>query len=161
MITAEFKFTTNPNKLVEKLEKGLRNTAIRKAINKAAAPVKAAVVANAPERFGYLRKSFRIKIKQYRDSKIWVAVIGPKSDFKKSKGVRTRGKDRGNPRNYRPSAYAKLVDKGTKHFKGRHFLKSALDTAGKQFLENMAQYLTAEVELILSQKWSQFTYIPL
>jgi hypothetical protein len=56
---------------------------IRIAVNKAAVPVKSAVVAAAPADVGNLKKSIRIKVKYYAKSKTWAAIIGPSSTFKR------------------------------------------------------------------------------
>ncbi len=59
----------------------LQNMATRIAINKAAVPVKAAVVAAAPKDIGYLKASIRIKSKYYAKSKTWAAIVGPSAKF--------------------------------------------------------------------------------
>lgn len=62
------------------------NVIIRKAMNKAAAPVKAAVVAAAPKELGNLAKSMRIRTRYYKASKTWVAVVGVSTAYKRSAG---------------------------------------------------------------------------
>jgi HK97 gp10 family phage protein len=59
------------------------NVAIRKAQNKAAAPVKAALIAAAPSDSGLLKKSIKIKVKYYAGSKTWAAIVGPSKAFKR------------------------------------------------------------------------------
>lgn len=61
------------------------NVAIRKSINKAGVPVKAAVVAVAPSKHGYLKQSIRIKSKFYKNSKTWALIVGPSSSFSRIK----------------------------------------------------------------------------
>ena len=59
------------------------NLAIRKAINKAGSPVKAAVVAAAPsDGSGLLKKSIKIKTKYYTSNKVWACIVGPSNSFK-------------------------------------------------------------------------------
>lgn len=62
------------------------NVAIRKAVNKAMAPVKAAVVSDAPQgENGLLKKSIKIKVKYYSKSGTWVGMAGPSKATKKVK----------------------------------------------------------------------------
>lgn len=57
------------------------NKAVRIAINKAAVPVKAAVMASAPKDVGNLRQSLRIRSRWYAKSKVWAVIVGPSSSF--------------------------------------------------------------------------------
>lgn len=148
---ARIVFKDDPLKILAGLDKGIRNKAIRIAMNKAASPVKAEVVNNAPVRHGILKKSFRIKVKNYKKKNVWVAVIGPQSKFAKNKGKYLTGEKKGQPIKHRPSAYARLVEKGTKHIRGRHFIKRAGDTAGAKFQDSMIASLKTQVELLLNK----------
>ena len=146
------KFTQDPAVIADKLSKGLRNKAIRIAINKAAAVIKAAVVSLAPKRYGYLQKSIKIKVKNYQEKAVWVAIIGPKSDFIRNKGVRHRGPYKGDPIRHRPSKYAKLLELGTKRAAARPFLKPALEQNQEQYVNIVTKTLSDQVAKLLPQK---------
>jgi hypothetical protein len=66
------------------------NRAIRVALNKATVPAKAAVVAAAPERTGFLKRAMRIKT-QFKKG-VWSAVVGPSTKVKKLKKKKQREK---------------------------------------------------------------------
>ena len=146
------KWKIDPVKEAEKLEKGVRNKVMRIALNKASAVVKAAVVSNAPSRYGYLKKSIRIKVKNYKGKAVWVSVIGPKSDFKKSKGKRKRGPKKGEPIQHRPSNYARLVEKGTKTAKAQPFLKPALKQTASKFQQLLRSSVKEQLGALLPKK---------
>lgn len=149
---AKLVWTIDPLKQAEKLKAGLRNKVIRIAMNKASAAVKEAVIASAPTRYGFLKKSIRIKIKNYRNKAVWVSVVGPKSDFEKNKGKYKRGKSVGEPRKHKPSQYARFLEGGTKRAAARPFLKPALSSSQSQFQSVLADSIKSQVETILSQK---------
>jgi len=151
-VKTEFKWKIDPIKEADKLSKGLKNKAIRIAMNKASAVVKNAVVQNAPIRYGYLKKSIRIKLRNYKNRAVWVSVIGPKSDFKKKKGKRKRGPRKGEPIQHRPSNYARLLEQGTKHAKARPFLKPALQATRSQFMTTLTTSIREQVQQLLPQK---------
>jgi len=142
----------DPVKGAEKLERGVRNKIMRIAMNKASAVVKAAVVSQAPSRYGYLKKSIRIKVVHYKGKAVWVSVIGPKSDFKKAKGKRSRGPREGEPIQHKPSNYARLVEKGTKNAKASPFLKPALNQTASKFQQLLLASVKAQVEALLPKK---------
>lgn len=148
----EFKWKINPLKTADKLSQGLKNKAIRIALNKASAVVKSAVVNNAPVRYGYLKKSFRIKLRNYKNKVVWVSIIGPKSDFKKAKGKRKRGTKKGEPIQHKPSNYARLLEEGTKHAKARPYLKPALQQTQSQFMRILSQSIEEQVNQLLPKK---------
>jgi HK97 gp10 family phage protein len=137
---AEFKWKVNPFQQLEKLNKGMRNKAIRIAMNKASSPVKAAVVAKAPALRGYLKKSIRIKIKNYRNGAAWVSIIGSSRSFKRGK----KGKKPSFPSNY-----AGLVEKGTKHMKPQPFLRPSLQATRTQFQQVLQAALKDQVKQLL------------
>ena len=151
-MSADFKWEIAPIKTADQLSKGLRNKAIRIAMNKASAVVKNAVIAKVPVRYGYLKKSIKIKLKNYKNSAVWVSVVGPKSDFKRNKGKRKRGPKKGQPITHRPSNYAKLLEKGTKHAKAHPFLKPALDATKGQFMDTLRQKIEEQVNQLLPKK---------
>lgn len=146
---AYLKFSIDPVREADKLSTGLRNRVIRIAMNKASARVRDAVVGRAPALFGYLKKSFRIKVKNYRNSNTWVAVVGPKSDFKKSKGKYTRGEKKGQPIVRRPSKYAHLVERGTRHSKPKPYLKPALDATVNVYRQVLTDSIRTQVAQLL------------
>jgi HK97 gp10 family phage protein len=148
----EFKWKIDPLKTADKLSAGLKNKAIRIAMNKASAVVKNAVIGNAPVRYGYLKKSIRIKVRNYKGKVIWVSVIGPKSDFKKAKGKRKRGPRKGEPIQHRPSNYARLLEQGTSHAKARPFLKPALQSTRSRFMQVLTASIKEQVNHLLPKK---------
>lgn len=149
MFNSSFKWTINPMKEVDGL---LKNKVLRIAMNKASAVVKAAVGAKAPVRHGFLKKSIRIKIRQYKASQVWASVVGPKSDFKKNKGKVKRGPKKGIAIAHRPSNYARLVEQGTKRSKARPFLKPALDQTRNQFQQVLIASIKEQVAQLLPKK---------
>ena len=146
---AEFVWKYDPLKMADQLTKGLKNKAIRIAMNKAAGRVKDAVCSNAPNRYGYLSKSMRIKVKNYKDKSIWVAIVGPKSDFVKAKGKRTRGPLKGTAINHRPSLYARLVERGTRHAGAKPYLAPALASTWGAFQDTLCAKLAEQVAQLL------------
>lgn len=68
------------------------NLAIRKSLNRAAAPVKAALQAAAPKKSGKLARSIKIKTKFYTGSKTWVAIIGPSRTGPKKVSIKKKAK---------------------------------------------------------------------
>lgn len=149
MISGKFEFTIDPFKQTEHLKKGLRNKYIRIALNKASGKIKDAVIAIAPSNTGALKKSFRIKVKNYKNRDIWVAIVGPKSDYTKKKGKYKRGPNKGNPKIKRPSAYAHLLERGTKHMPKRPFLNPALQENKSLFLETLRSKIKEQVQASL------------
>lgn len=139
---ARFEFTIDPIKQADKLKAGLRNKVIRIAINKAASTVKSQVISNAPQRTGSLKKSIRIKVKNYRAKNVWVAIVGASTSYK-----RTRKK-----KIIRPVAYAKLVETGTKHTSAKPYLKPALAQKQQEYIQVMTAKIKEQVEQILSQQ---------
>ncbi len=145
------------------VRKSVNNVIIRKAINKAAVPVKDAVIGYAPSRRGYLRQSIRIKSKFYQATKTWAVIVGPSTAFKRSAG---RGKTARVPvysRNARgkitgisgfetgkayikPSRYAHLVEKGTKTSRPHPFLRPALAKSKQRYTDILCAEVRAGIE---------------
>lgn len=98
------------------------NVAIRKAINKAGVPVKAAVIAAAPQQFGNLKKSIRIRSKFYKKSSTWALIVGPSSSFSR---VRKKPKVQ-KPKKKKPNKTLQALKK-----KAASLKKSALKKASK------------------------------
>lgn len=141
MITAKAVWKVDPDVAFQKLADKIKNKCIRIALNAGAAPMKAAVIAHAPSDGGFLKKSIKIKIKNYRNANYWVAIIGASSKFKRFKrGVKVRGKKR-SVKVVRPAFYQPLVNKGTKHVKGQHFMEDALRSAQTAFATNVKRKL--------------------
>ncbi|VTR95240.1 : HK97-gp10_like [Gemmata massiliana] len=130
---------------------GLNQSGIRRAtrigLNRAASPVKASVEAHATavKRFGYLAKSIRIRLRLYPADR-FVAVVGPASKFTRTKGVYKRGKRKGEKRLFKPSKYAHLVERGTRHSKAKPWLKPAHDATAARFLQVAGYEVGAELE---------------
>jgi HK97 gp10 family phage protein len=137
---ARFEFTLDPNKQVERLKAGMRNKVIRIAINKAASLVKTQVIDNAPNRTGTLKKSVKIKVKNYKNKNIWLAIVGASSKFKRKR----KGKD------VFPVRYALLVEKGTMWNKAQPYLKPALEQKRQEYIDTMTAKIREQVEQILS-----------
>jgi HK97 gp10 family phage protein len=139
---AKFEFSIDPIKQADKLKAGLRNKIIRIAINKAASTVKSQVISNAPQRTGSLKKSIRIKVKNYRAKNVWVAIVGASSKYKRTKKKKI----------IIPVFYAKLVETGTKHSPARPYLKPALAQKQQAYIETLRAKIKEQVEEILSQQ---------
>ncbi|HEX4606628.1 MAG TPA: hypothetical protein VH092_00325 [Urbifossiella sp.] len=135
---------------------GLRKSGLRKAtrigLNRASAPVKASVVshAEAVRRYGFLAKSIRIRLRSYPADR-FVAVIGPSTAVVRKKGKYTRGKKKGQPKLIKPSKYACLVEKGTKHSKAKPWLKPAYDETAAKFIASVGVEIGREVDKELAK----------
>lgn len=149
---AQVKWKIDPVREADKLDKGVRNKVVRIAMNKASGFLKKSIVSNAPSRYGFLKKSIRIKVKNYKNKAVWVSVIGPKSDFKRNKGKVKRGEKKGTPIVHRPSNYARLVENGTKTSRARPFLKPALQATRSQFMNVLRQSIKDQVQTLLPKK---------
>ncbi len=148
-VKVEMEFKVDPFRELDRLKAGLKNKIIRIAINKAAAPVKAAVISFAPLGKGPLKKSIRIKVKHYRDRGVWVAIVGPGSSFKRVGKKFSRGKRKGQKRIIQPSRYASQVDGGTTRAKATPFRRPALQAAGPQYVRVMMDSLREQVAALL------------
>jgi HK97 gp10 family phage protein len=123
----------HPAQLLQQLAANVRNKEARIAMNKAAAPVKAAVVNNAPSDTGSLKKSIRIKVKSYGRGLRWVAVIGPKGNFKR------KGK--------RPAYYNRQVNDGNRYIRGRQHMDKAAAQTRNKFISDYIAALKERVAL--------------
>lgn len=146
---AEMKWDVDPIAYADKLTGGMKNTVIRKAMNKASATVKEAVISNAPERYGFLKKSIRIKLRNYQNKSIWVSVIGPKSDFKRGKGKAKRGATKGQTIYHRPALYVNFLEKGSSHAKAFPFLAPALAQSKSQFMDSLQSSIKEQTDAII------------
>jgi HK97 gp10 family phage protein len=136
VISGDVKIDLSP---LEGLKQTLVSKILRKATSQAAKTVKDAVKGNAQivKRYGFLSKAIGVKVKVYKDTA--VAVVGPRSKWTKTKGVYTRGKKKGEPKVFRPSYYAHLVEKGSKRSKARPFLTPALENTTDTFFSQLAE----------------------
>lgn len=137
----------------EELAKSGLRRATRIGLNRAASPVKAAVVSHAAaiKRFGFLARSIRIRLRIYPADR-FVAVIGPSRKFVRVKGKYTRGKRKGQPRLHIPAKVAHLVEKGTKRSRAKPWLQPAHDETAPRFLETAAREVGREIELELARR---------
>jgi HK97 gp10 family phage protein len=149
LFKATFNWTIDPVQAMAKLATGIRNKALRIALNAGSAPVKAAVIASAPRGTGNLAQSTVIKVKSYRDGDNWVAIVGASSKFKRLK--KRKRKPRKRDKNgklikayVRPALYQRLVDRGTKHIHPRNYLPRAFNSAKMKF-ESVAKAKLKEV----------------
>lgn len=125
---------------------GLRK-AIRIAVNRAAARIKAAVAANAQasRRLGHLIKSLRIRVKVYRQF-THVAIVGPGRSFTRSGGRIRRGPRKGERRRIRPGRYAHLVERV------KPFIRPAQDGTALQFREEVTREIAREIQLEMARQ---------
>lgn len=137
MITAQVKVDLSP---LAGLRKALVGKIMRKGVRDAAAPVKDAAKNNALafQRTGGLAKSIGIRIRTFPSAV--VAIVGPKTAWRKVLGEYTRGKRKGQAKIYIPSKVAHFM-RGTRRSKPRPFLDAALNTTRSIF----ASRLTAAI----------------
>lgn len=154
MIETYFEFKLDPVAEAKKLTKGLQNKANRIAMNKAAAVVKASVISHAPVRYGYLKRSIRIKVRNYKNRAVWVAVIGAKSDFRiVRKGRKATRKHTGRKATpHRPAKYSHFLERGTKHANAKPFLMPALNATAARYLATYQESLRQQIASMLSKK---------
>lgn len=139
--------------------------ATRMALNKAAAPVKAAVVrhAEAIARYGFLARSIRIKVKVYdgrgnatarSKAGTGVTIIGPSASFSRViRGRKTRGPLKGQPRGKaRPAKYGHLVERGTVRSRPRPFLAPALAGTAWRFIAGVRESHAGSIRDALRRK---------
>lgn len=128
------------------LRKGGLRRALKIGLNRAASPVKAAVVAHAEavRRFGYLAKSIRIRTRVYPADR-FVAVIGPSVKVVRKRGKITRGPRAGQARVYKPSKYAHLVERGTSRSRPRPWLGPAHQETAARFLRSVGAEVGREI----------------
>jgi HK97 gp10 family phage protein len=146
LMKAEFKLDLST---LDDLKKGMSNKIMRIALMKAAGTVKEAVISNSPAGTGALKKSIKIRVRNYNNSSVWVAVVGPKSSYTKAKGKIKRGPHKGEPRIYRPAKYAQLLEHGTKHAGARPFLGPAMTSSKEAFATIFLDKVKSQVTEIL------------
>lgn len=134
-----------------KLRKGARG-AVNRAANKAAKPVRLAVIANAMRiaRYGFLGKSIGTKTKLYPNGRV-LSVVGPKMSYSRMKGKFQKGPRKGQSRRHVPYLYSWLLERGTKRARPRPFLKPAWDSdGGERYLRRLAEGIQAELAKLTS-----------
>lgn len=131
---------------------GLR-LAARIGVSRAASPVKASVVGHAlgVRRFGFLAKSIRVRLRSYPADR-WVSVIGPGTGYVRSLGRNKKGRFKGAAKLAKPSKYAHLVEKGTRHSRAKPWLKPAYDESAPRFLARVGVEVGKEVEKVLARR---------
>ena len=134
MIQGQVTLDIEPLKNVRK--SGFRK-ALRIALNRSAAVVKASVVSHAEsiKKTGTLAKSIRIKIIIKQASNQFSAVIGPSRSFKKTKGKYKRGRKQGEKKVYSPSRYSSILEFGGKRQNRKPFI-------GPAFAETYSKFQT-------------------
>lgn len=137
----------------EKLARSGLRKATRIGMNRAASPVKAAVVsaASAVKRYGYLAKSIRIRLRSYPADR-FVAVVGPSTKFTRVKGRYTRGQTPGAARLNKPWKYAWLVEWGTKRSRAKPWLRPAQAAAGPAFVKRAQAEVGKEIAKELARR---------
>lgn len=150
--TAKWEFATDFTKVLQDVKDATRKKIMRKAISKGAGVVKAVVVAKAPVRYGFMQRSIRIRVRGYQENLIWVAVIGPKKDFVRTKGKYTRGKHKGEARRNRPANIAHIIERGSKHARAFPFLGPALEATRASYEATVAESVKAQIEQVLARK---------
>lgn len=133
MIQAKIEHTFPFDKRMLQVKNSMQNKFIRIAMNKGAAITKEHAVHLAPSRLGLLKKSIRIKIKHYRASFVWLAVVGPSSKFKRMK----KGKE------IKTTKYAGVIERKT------HFLQNAANQTHSIFVSTMEHKLEQQIQTIL------------
>ncbi|WP_162668698.1 HK97 gp10 family phage protein [Gemmata massiliana] len=146
---AVFTWAVDPAHILQGLSKGLQRKMLRIALNKASAPVKEKIVAAAPKRYGFLRKSIRIRLVNYREKTVWVSVIGAARSFVRKKGKRKRGRRKNEPIIHRPANYSFLIDQGTRHIRARHFIQRSF---GRAFRRTFIRSLYAQIDSLLPKR---------
>jgi hypothetical protein len=137
----------------ESLRAGGARKATRIGLNRASAPVKAAVVseATAIKRYGFTAKSIRIRLRQYPPDK-WVSVIGPGASFSRTKGKYQRGKRKGQARKHVPANVAHIVNKGSKRTKPKPFLTKAHARTAAGFVRDAEREVGKEIAAELARR---------
>ena len=156
MKKATFHWSVDPVVAVAKLSAGIRNKALRIALNAGASPVKQAVIESAPVGVGNLAKSTKIKVKNYKKGNSWVAIVGAGAKFKRLKkrgGKVVKKMVAGKKVSVyaRPAKYQNLVNRGTKKLQGRHYLEAAFNRSKKQFEQRTKAKLKQVIEELMRQ----------
>jgi hypothetical protein len=119
--------------------KGKNKSAAYRAINRAAKPIREAVINEATRIavWGFLYKSIGTKTKLYAGSKFMTA-IGPKSSYIRKGKKRKSGKHKGEKPVIRPVRFGWLLAKGTRRTRKFDFLTAAWVATGQGAFINRA-----------------------
>ena len=118
----------------------------RDALNVAATPLLQMARQLVPVDSGLLKRSLGKRAKTYASSGTVVVVIGPRSGFKQEVFSPKYGTQYRNP-----TKYAHLVEKGTVHSRGSHFMEQAVDATREQVATTLAQKLSEGIERELAR----------
>lgn len=122
--------------LRDELPKRMQNKILRKAIGEGSKLILKTAKAKVVKDTGMLKRSLGRKIVAKRSTGAVVAIIGPRTGYKKVKvkGTKTFKRERTKlgekfaEAGVSPVRYAHLVEKGTRHSAPKPFLRPALDT---------------------------------
>lgn len=157
-VSGKLKWTLDPQKTLESLEVKIRKDILRKAVSKAAIPVRREVKAASPIRQGSLvpggslKASIGQRVRKGRIDTVALAVIGPRSSYVRHAGTFSRGKNVGKPRVIRPSKYSFLVEKGhagPKPAAAHPFLLPAATRLAPQTIALMRATIGEEIKKVL------------
>lgn len=127
--------------------KGKARQAVYRGVNRAAKPVREAVVARATaiKLHGFTAKSIGTKTRMY--ARGIITVIGPKMSFSRKRPGKaaTRGAGKGTRPNVAPYRYAWLIEFGTVRSKIKAFLQPAWDQAGPGYRKRVVGEIAAEL----------------
>lgn len=125
---------------------GMRK-AIRIGVNRAAKVLKETEIAEAGKNalHGYTGRSIRILVKVYPNDH-YTAVVGTGRGVKFTRGKFKKGKHKGEKRLVRPSKYAWLVIRGTKHARPKfNWLQSTLDITREPYAQKVKDEVEREI----------------
>jgi HK97 gp10 family phage protein len=145
MFEYKINFNEDPIKAFDGLGKAIKNKAIRISMNKAASEMKADAIGNAPSATGSIKKSIRIKIKNYKKGDIWVCFIGPSTKYK-----RTIGRGENKITKY-PAKYWYLQEHGYRSVAGKLFLKKTQDTGAQRYFDSLMNAVEEQLHKVLSK----------
>jgi len=119
-------------KMLKWLPKKLGEKVLKKAVGIASRKLSKAVKNGLPVRTGILKKSIGAKIKQYRNTKIIVGVVGAKKGFRTQVGTYKRDSrksakyphKKGDPIYVNPVNYLHLVELGTERSRAFRILEN-------------------------------------
>lgn len=142
----------------------LRSTILRKATTAGAQVLTKEAKGRAPRETGLLRKSLGYKVRVYRGGELVLAMVGPRSGFKRSvvtlgsrgaiSGTKAASKllaAGGFAGTRNPVRYAHMSEFGTSRSAAKPFLRPALNAAHDRIVEIMRQTIEAGISSALSK----------
>ena len=130
------------------LPRKIKNRPIRMALGAAGGVLKNDLPPRTPVRFGYLKKSYKVKVTQKKATKDWHVTVGiGRGRKQRFYNKRTKGK------NIVPSRYLHLVENGSKGGgrRGHHMLRNAAAMVGPAAIAKgatkLAELINAEALL--------------